>query len=88
MSGSLQVLLDFVWASAGLSLASFSLGLILGELKVVNVAQGDFVMAGTYAMYDMRVLPFPIALAIIFVFCLILGLFHDEYLERKRPSGR
>ena len=74
MSGTLQILLDFVWASAGLALVAFSLGLILGELKIVNIAQGDLMMVGAYSMYSMRALPFPLALLLTFVFGLILGL--------------
>lgn len=73
MSGSLQILLDFVWASAILALVAFSLGLILGELKIVNVAQGDLMMVGAYAMYALRDLPFPLALAITACFGLALG---------------
>jgi branched-subunit amino acid ABC-type transport system permease component len=74
MSGWIQVALDFVWVSAGLALVAFSLGLILGELKIVNIAQGDLMMVGAYAMYAMRELPFLLALALTFIFGLILGL--------------
>jgi len=73
MSGSLQVLLDLVWASAGLALVAFSLGLILGELKIVNIAQGDLMMVGAYCMYSLRALPFPLALLLTFVIGLLLG---------------
>ncbi|MDE2375406.1 MAG: hypothetical protein KGL96_14370, partial [Hyphomicrobiales bacterium] len=62
MSGWIQFLLDFVWLSAGLALVAFSLGLILGELKIVNIAQGDLMMVGAYSMYAMRDLPFLVAL--------------------------
>ena len=61
MSAWLQVLLDFVWVSACLALVSFSLGLILGELKIVKIAQGDLMMVGAYSMYAMRALPFVVA---------------------------
>jgi branched-subunit amino acid ABC-type transport system permease component len=73
MSGLLQFLLDFIWVSAGLALVAFSLGLILGELKIVNIAQGDLMMVGAYAMYAMRELPFLVALALTFLFGLALG---------------
>lgn len=82
MSGSLQILLDFVWASAILALVAFSLGLILGELKIVNVAQGDFMMVGAYAMYSLRALPFPVALLITFAFGLVLGLVLERAVLR------
>ena len=73
MSASYQVLFDLLWTSATLSLVAFSLGLILGELKIVNVAQGDLMMVGAYSMYVLHALPFALALAITFVFGLALG---------------
>lgn len=82
MSGTLQILLDFVWASAGLALVAFSLGLILGELKIVNIAQGDLMMVGAYCMYSLRALPFPLALILTFVFGLILGLLLERGILR------
>ncbi len=74
MSGWLQILLDFAWVSAGLALVSFSLGLILGELKIVNIAQGDLMMVGAYSMYALRDLPFLVALLITVVLGFALGL--------------
>ena len=82
MDGLLQVALDFVWASAGLALVAFSLGLILGELKIVNVAQGDLMMVGAYCMYSMRALPFALALLITAVFGLLLGLVLERGILR------
>jgi branched-subunit amino acid ABC-type transport system permease component len=82
MGGTLQVLLDFVWTSAILALVAFSLGLILGELKIVNVAQGDLMMVGAYSMYALRTLPFPLALGITFVFGLLLGLLLERAVLR------
>jgi branched-subunit amino acid ABC-type transport system permease component len=82
MSGSIQILLDFVWASAGLALVAFSLGLILGELKIVNVAQGDFMMIGAYSIYALRNLPFPVGLLITFVIGLLLGLILERGVLR------
>src|SRR5271156_4965275 len=74
MNAWLQILLDFVWVSACLALVSFSLGLILGELKIVNIAQGDLMMVGAYSMYTMRDLPFLVALLITVAIGLLLGL--------------
>jgi branched-chain amino acid transport system permease protein/urea transport system permease protein len=74
MSALFQILFDFVWDAATLALVAFSLGLILGELKIVNVAQGDLMMVGAYSMYAMRDLPFLVALTLTFVFGLVLGL--------------
>ncbi len=82
MSGWLQILLDFVWVSAVLALVAFSLGLILGELKIVNVAQGDLMMVGAYCMYALRGLPFALALVLTVVFGLILGLVLERAVLR------
>jgi branched-subunit amino acid ABC-type transport system permease component len=78
MTAWLQILLDFVWVSAELALVAFSLGLILGELKIVNIAQGDMMMVGAYCMYAMRELPFLLAL----FFTLVIGLGLGLLLER------
>lgn len=74
MSSWIQILLDFIWASSGLALVAFSLGLILGELRIVNIAQGDLMMVGAYSMYAMRGLPFPVALLATLLIGLLLGL--------------
>ncbi len=73
MSASYQILFDFVWVSTSLALVAFSLGLILGELKIVNVAQGDLMMVGAYSMYALRDLPFLVGVLLTFVFGLALG---------------
>ncbi len=82
MGGSLQILLDFVWTSATLATVAFSLGLILGELKIVNVAQGDLTMVGACAMYGLRALPFALALVVTVVFGLVLGFFLERVVLR------
>jgi len=82
MSAWLQVLLDFVWVSASLALVAFSLGLILGELKIVNIAQGDLMMVGAYSMYALRDLPFLLALAITVAFGFTLGLVLERGILR------
>lgn len=82
MGGSVQILLDFIWVSAGLALVAFSLGLILGELKIVNIAQGDLMMVGAYSMYAMRGLPFLVALLMTFGIGLVLGLILERGVLR------
>jgi Branched-chain amino acid transport system / permease component len=97
MNAWLQILLDFVWVSACLALVSFSLGLILGELKIVNIAQGNLMMVGAYSMYAMRALPFVLALLLTVAFGLVLGLVlergilrwvYDKGFTAWRPSSR
>lgn len=82
MSGWVQILLDFIWLSSGLALVAFSLGLILGELKIVNIAQGDLMMVGAYSMYALRSLPFLIALLLTFIVGLLLGLILERGVLR------
>lgn len=82
MSGWVQIFLDFIWVSAGLALVAFSLGLILGELKIVNIAQGDLMMVGAYSMYAMRDLPFLVALLLTFIVGLGLGFILERGILR------
>jgi branched-chain amino acid transport system permease protein/urea transport system permease protein len=84
----IQLALDFLWAFSALALIALSLGLVLGELKVVNIAQGDMVMIGAYCMYAMRDLPFPVALAASVVIGLLVGaLIEILVLRRIYPGG-
>jgi branched-chain amino acid transport system permease protein/urea transport system permease protein len=82
MNAWLQILLDFVWVSSCLALVSFSLGLILGELKIVNIAQGDLMMVGAYSMYALRGLPFGVAILLTVVLGLVLGLVLERAILR------
>lgn len=59
MTGELVLfLLNFLFAGAVLALIAISLGLIFGQLGIVNIAHGEFVMVGAFAMYALRDLPF------------------------------
>lgn len=77
-----QLILDFAWALSALALIALSLGLIMGELKIVNVAQGDLVMIGAYGMYVMRDLPFPCALAGTVAIGVVLGILIERGVLR------
>lgn len=77
-----QLILDFAWAFSALALIALSLGLIMGELKIVNVAQGDLVMIGAYGMYVMRDLPFPCALAGTVAIGVVLGILIERGVLR------
>lgn len=77
-----QLILDFAWAFSALALIALSLGLIMGELKIVNVAQGDLVMIGAYGMYVMRDLPFPWALAGTVAIGFVLGILIERGVLR------
>ncbi|MCZ7911458.1 branched-chain amino acid ABC transporter permease [Agrobacterium leguminum] len=78
----LQLILDFLWAFSALALISLSLGLIMGELKIVNIAQGDMVMVGAYCMYAMRDMPFLAALGSTVVIGLCLGFILERFVLR------
>jgi branched-chain amino acid transport system permease protein/urea transport system permease protein len=84
---AIQLLLDFLWAFSALALIALSLGLVVGELKVVNIAQGDMVMVGAYCMYAMRDLPFPVALAASVVVGLLVGAAIELLVLRRIYSG-
>jgi len=74
LADAIQLFLNFAWAASGLALVALSLGLIFGELKIVNIAQGDLMMVGAYSMYALRDLPFLLALVITLVIGFVLGL--------------
>ncbi len=84
---AIQLFLDFLWAFSALALIALSLGLVVGELKVVNIAQGDMVMVGAYCMYAMRDLPFPVALAASVVVGLLVGAAIELLVLRRIYSG-
>ena len=78
----LQLTLDFLWAFSSLALISLSLGLIMGELKIVNIAQGDMVMLGAYCMYAFRDMPFLLALVLTIIIGLVLGVVLERFVLR------
>lgn len=82
MTVAVQLFLDFAWAFSALAVISLSLGLIMGELKIVNVAQGDLVMFGAYCMYALRDLPFVIALGLAVILGFILGIILERGVLR------
>jgi branched-chain amino acid transport system permease protein/urea transport system permease protein len=82
VADAIQLFLNFAWAASALALVALSLGLIFGELKIVNIAQGDLMMVGAYAMYALRDLPFLAALAITLVFGFVFGLVLERGILR------
>ncbi len=57
---------------------AFSLGLIFGQLGVVNVAQGDFAMVGAFVMYTLRPLPFVVGIVAALAAGIVLGLLTER----------
>jgi branched-subunit amino acid ABC-type transport system permease component len=58
MHGLVSFLLSVVTLFGFYSLLAVGLGLIFGQLNVVNVAFGDFAMAGAFVMYGLAPVPF------------------------------
>jgi branched-subunit amino acid ABC-type transport system permease component len=58
MHGLVSFLLSVLTLFGFYSLLAVGLGLIFGQLNVVNVAFGDFAMAGAFVMYGLAPVPF------------------------------
>jgi branched-chain amino acid transport system permease protein/urea transport system permease protein len=64
-------------------LLAVSLGLIFGQLGVVNVAHGELVMVGAFVMYAFADVPFVLRVLI----ALVVGLLLGAVIERLVLSG-
>lgn len=62
------------------ALLAWGLGLIFGQLNVVNVAHGDMAMVGAYLMVVLTPVPFPLRLLIAFIGGLALGTLIERLL--------
>lgn len=60
------------------ALLALSLGIIFGQLGVVNVAHGEFVMVGAFAMYALDSVPFVPRLLIAVVIGGLLGIITER----------
>lgn len=64
-------------------LLAWGLGLIFGQLGVVNVAHGDFAMVGAFTMFAFPNVPFFLRLLLSVLFAIVLGYITERYLLRK-----
>lgn len=64
MSDVVLLVLNFLSTFSVLVLIAVSLGMIFGQLGIVNLAQGDLVMVGAFAMYAMRDQPFLVGIVV------------------------
>jgi branched-subunit amino acid ABC-type transport system permease component len=62
------------------ALLAFGLGLIFGQLGVVNIAQGDFAMVGAYTMFVLDDVPFLLRLLIATGVGIVLGMITEKLL--------
>jgi branched-subunit amino acid ABC-type transport system permease component len=65
------------------ALLAVGLGLVFGQLGVVNVAHGEFVMVGAYAMYALDALPFVVRLLAAVALGVVLSLVAEWAILRK-----
>ena len=75
--------LNFLSTATVLVLLGVSLGLIFGQLGIINLAQGDFAMVGAFVMYAMRGAPFLAGIAVAVVVGIGLGLLLEIGLMRR-----
>lgn len=83
----MEPLVSFVLSVANLfgfyALLALGLGLIFGQLGVVNVAHGDMVMVGAYVMYALPAVPFVARLLVAVAVAIVLGLLTEWAVLRK-----
>lgn len=65
------------------ALLAVSLGIIFGQLGVVNVAHGEFVMVGAFIMYAFQSIPFVPRLFLAIILGLILGVITEKLVLSK-----
>lgn len=64
------------------ALLAWGLGLIFGQLNVVNVAHGDMAMVGAYLMVVLTPVPFLLRLVIAVAGGIVLGILIERFLLR------
>ncbi|MGH3320036.1 MAG: branched-chain amino acid ABC transporter permease [Streptosporangiaceae bacterium] len=77
------VALNFLTALSVLVLIGFSLGLIFGQLRIINLAQGDLVMFGAYVVYAMRGFPFWVGVVVALALGTLLALAIERGIMRR-----
>jgi branched-subunit amino acid ABC-type transport system permease component len=65
------------------ALLALSLGMIFGQLGVVNVAHGEFVMVGAFTMYALDGVPFLLRIAVAVGVGLVLGAVTEKLVLSK-----
>lgn len=65
------------------ALLALSLGVIFGQLGVVNVAHGEFVMVGAFTMYALDSVPFLLRIVIAVAVGLLLGAVTERLVLSK-----
>ncbi len=84
MASVILFLLAIFSTFAFYALLAWGLGLIFGQLKVVNVAHGDFAVVGVYVMFALTPhVPFAVALLGAIVVGALLGILAERLLLSK-----
>lgn len=73
MDSAVSLALAVLSLFAFYALLALSLGVIFGQLGVVNVAHGEFVMVGAFTMYALDGIPFAARLVVAVIVGLLLG---------------
>lgn len=76
-------LFQFLSQLSVILLIAVSLGLIFGQLGIINLAQGDFVMVGAYIMYALRGQPFIVGVLVALVLGIVLAVFLERTVMRR-----
>jgi branched-subunit amino acid ABC-type transport system permease component len=88
MESLVTLLLSIVTLFGFYALLAFGLGIIFGQLGVVNVAHGEFAMVGAFLMYAMAGIPFWPRLLIVVLLGMVLGVVTERLvLSRLYARG-
>lgn len=88
MESLVTLLLSIVTLFGFYALLAFGLGIIFGQLGVVNVAHGEFAMVGAFLMYAMADIPFWPRLLLVVLLGLALGVVTERLvLSRLYARG-
>ncbi|WP_246836343.1 hypothetical protein [Nesterenkonia sp. NBAIMH1] len=65
------------------ALLAWGLGLIFGQLGVVNVAHGEFAMVGAFTVVALAPLPFVIRVLVAILVAIVLAVLAERYCSRS-----
>ena len=78
--------LNFIWQIAALALLALGLAMVFGQLKIMNMAHGEFVMMGAYSWVLVAQMGWPPVLAV--PVCVLGCLLYTSPSPRDRTRSR
>jgi branched-chain amino acid transport system permease protein len=82
MSTFLQYLVDAITLGCLFALAAIGVGIVFGVMRLANFAHGELIMIGSYVMYFLAFLPWPIAWTAALVIVAFVAIFTERVAFR------